>query len=249
MTSLLENHFPDLVDIGFTARMEETLDEISTGGAEWLPYLQRFYLGDKGLENQVKDRETQIDSSTARTIDLDLDAIVRIGRFGPYVEVDNSGSAVTASLPKDMTPADLTHEQIQQILRQKLEGPDKLGLHPDSGEPIYLLLGTYGPYVQLGEATEDNKKPKRASLPKGVEMDAVTLDMAVNLLALPRTLGTHPETTCKIKVGLGRFGPYVVHDQGKEGKDYRSLKKEDDSLHDLLRTGLRTPGSAQRNSG
>ena len=89
------------------------------------------------------------------------------------------------------------------------------------------MLGAYGPYVQLGDVTEENKKPKRASLPKGVAMESVTLDMAVELLSLPRLLGQHPDTGCKVQVGLGRFGPYVVHDQGKEGKDYRSLKKED----------------------
>jgi DNA topoisomerase-1 len=135
---------------------------------------------------------------------------------------------VKASLPKDMTPADLTPEQIEQLLKQKVEGPDKLGLHPETGEPIYILLGSYGPYVQLGEATAENKKPKRASLPKTLDMESITLEMAVDLLALPRLLGQHPETGCKVQVGLGRFGPYVVHDQGKEGKDYRSLKKEDD---------------------
>ena len=229
VSALLEKYFPDLVDVGFTARMEKTLDEISTGDAEWLPYLREFFLGDSGLESQVKVNEEQIEPAMARTVGLDdLEAKVRIGRFGPYIEVENNGNAVTVSLPKDMTPADLNPEQIQQLVRQKLEGPDKLGLHPETGEPIFILTGTYGPYVQLGEVTEDNKKPKRASLPKGVEMDTVTLKMAVYLLSLPRTLGTHPDSDCQVQVGLGRFGPYVVHNQGKEGKDYRSLKKEDD---------------------
>jgi DNA topoisomerase-1 len=229
VTALLEQHFPDLVDLRFTARMEQSLDEISTGEVEWLPYLSQFYLGDEGLENQVKTRQDQIDPNEARTIALDnLDAKVRIGRFGPYIEAEHGQNPVKASLPKDMTPADLTPEQIEQLLKQKVEGPDKLGLHPETGEPIYILLGSYGPYVQLGEATAENKKPKRASLPKTLDMESITLEMAVDLLALPRLLGQHPETGCKVQVGLGRFGPYVVHDQGKEGKDYRSLKKEDD---------------------
>jgi DNA topoisomerase I len=229
VTDLLERHFPDLVDVGFTARMEQTLDDISTGEVEWLPYLQGFYLGQSGLDQQVKERETQIDATEARTIQLDnLEAKVRIGRFGPYIEAVHGEEPITASLPKDMTPADLTPAQIEVIIRQKVEGPDKLGLHPETDEPIYLLVGAYGPYVQLGDVSETNKRPKRASLPKGVTQETLTLEMALDLLALPRLLGNHPETQAPVKVGLGRFGPYVVHDQGKEGKDYRSLKKEDD---------------------
>ena len=135
-----------------------------------------------------------------------------------------------ASLPKDLTPSDIHAELIETLLQQKTEGPDKVGLHPETGEPIYVLIGTYGPYVQLGDATEENKKPKRASLPKGVTIEDVTLDMAVGLLSLPRTLGIHPETSGKVQAGLGLFGPYVVHDQGKEGKEYRSLKASDDVL-------------------
>ena len=229
VTTLLEQYFPDLVDVGFTARMEQTLDDISTGEAEWLPYLKSFYLGDNGLEHQVKDQEASIDTLHARTIQLDdLSAKVRIGKFGPYVESERDGTTVTASLPKDMTPAELDPAQIELLLKQKLEGPEKVGIHPETGEPIYMLIGTYGPYVQLGDEPPPGKKtPKRTSLPKGVETKDVTLDMAIQLLALPRALGTHPESNCPVKVGLGRFGPYVVHDQGKEGQDYRSLKAED----------------------
>jgi len=228
VTALLEKHFPDLVNTGFTARMERTLDEISTGEVDWLPYLKDFYLGESGLETQVKERDSQIDPGEARTVQLaDLAAKVRIGRFGPYIEAEEEGGPVTASIPKDVNPADLDPEQIQILLRQKTEGPDKLGLHPETGEPIYLLLGAYGPYVQLGDTSDANPKPKRTSLPKGVSIEQVTLDMAVSLLSLPRLLGVHPETGGKVQVGLGRFGPYVVH-QGQEGKDYRSLKASDD---------------------
>ncbi|MFM7577687.1 MAG: topoisomerase C-terminal repeat-containing protein, partial [Microcystaceae cyanobacterium] len=128
--------------------------------------------------------------------------------------------------------------QVAILLKQKIDGPDQLGTHPETGEPIYVLLGTYGPYVQLGEVSEENKKPKRASLPKGVKPEDVTLEMAVGLLALPRTLGVHPETGAKVQASLGRFGPYVVHDQGKEGKDYRSLKAGDDVLTITLERAL-----------
>lgn len=239
VTNLLEKHFPDLVDTGFTARMEQTLDEISTGEAQWLPYLKEFYLGESGLETQVKQQESQIDPNAARTIELEgLDAKVRIGRYGAYIETENEDGPIKATIPQDLTPADLDPQQVEVLLRQKTEGPDKIGFHPETGEPIYQRIGPYGPYVQLGDESETNPKPKRASLPKGVKPEDVTLEMAVGLLSLPRLLGHHPETGGKIQANLGRFGPYVVHDQGKEGKDYRSLKGDDDVLTITLERAL-----------
>ncbi|HIK30360.1 MAG TPA: type I DNA topoisomerase [Oscillatoriales cyanobacterium M59_W2019_021] len=241
VSALLEKHFPDLVDLKFTAKMEDTLDRISTGDVQWLPYLRDFYLGDTGLETQVKERESQIDPSEAKAVELEnLTAKVRIGKYGPYLEVENNGETLTASIPHNLTPADLDPEQVEVLLKQKTEGPDKLGLHPETGEPIYLLIGSYGPYVQLGDATEENPKPKRASLPKGKSLEDVTLEMAVGLLALPRLLGVHPETGNKIQASLGRFGPYVVHKKGgEEGKDdYRSLKAGDDVLTVTLERAL-----------
>ncbi|NQE33273.1 type I DNA topoisomerase [Microcoleus asticus] len=231
VTTLLETHFPDLVDTGFTSRMEQTLDEIATGEAKWLPYLQKFYTGETGLATQVKEQESQIDAKVARTVVLEnISAKVCIGKFGAYLESESEEGLVKASIPQDLTPADLDPEQVEFLLKQKTEGPEKLGLHPETGEPIYVLIGSYGPYVQLGEVSETNKKPKRASLPKGTDKDSVTLDMAVSLLTLPRLLGTHPETGAKVQANLGMYGPYVVHDQGKLGKDYRSIKPPDDVL-------------------
>lgn len=239
VTDLLEKHFPDVVDPSFTSKMEQTLDDIATGEAKWLPYLKEFYLGDKGLETLVKEREPQIDEKNARTVELEnLPAKVRIGKYGPYIEVENGEGVVTASIPKDLTPADLDPKQVEVLLRQKTVGPDQLGRHPDTGEPIYVKIGAYGPYVQLGDKTDENPKPKQASLPKGVTPETVTLDIAVGLLALPRTLGVHPETGGRIQASLGRFGPYIVHDQGKEGKDYRSLKAADNVLTVSLERAL-----------
>jgi DNA topoisomerase-1 len=250
VTGLLEKYFPNLVDNSFTSQMEQTLDEISTGEAEWLPYLQKFYLGEKGLETQVKEQESQIDPTEARTVELEnLKAKVRIGRFGAYIEADIGDGVVTASIPKDITPAELDPEQVEVLLRQKTEGPDKVGLHPETGEPIYILIGPYGPYVRLGDISEDNKKPKQASLPKGVTIEGVTLEMAVGLLALPRTLGLHPATGGKIQASLGRFGPYVVHDQGKEGKDYRSLKASDNVLTISLERALELLSEPKKGRG
>jgi DNA topoisomerase-1 len=236
VTSLLEQHFPDLVDSSFTSKMEQTLDEIATGEAQWIPYLKQFYSGQEGLETQVNAREKEIDPASAKSIHLEnLDATVRIGKYGPYIEVANGDEVVKTSIPLDLTPADLSPEQIESLIRQKIEGPDKVGLHPETGEPIFLLTGPYGPYVQLGEKTEENPKPKQVSLPKGVTADDVNVEMAVGLLSLPRMLGVHPETGGNIKASLGRFGPYVVHEykdevEKKTKKDYRSLKAEDDVL-------------------
>ena len=109
---------------------------------------------------------------------------------------------------------------------------------PKRGEPIYVLLGPYGPYVQLGEKSEETPKPKQASLPKSITPEKVTIEIAVGLLSLPRTLGVHPATNGKIQASLGRYGPYIVHDQGKEGKDYRSLKAGDDILKISLERAL-----------
>ncbi|AUB37158.1 topA, DNA topoisomerase I [Nostoc flagelliforme CCNUN1] len=239
VTDLLEKHFPDIVDPSFTSKMEQTLDDISTGEAKWLPYLQQFYLGEKGLETLVKEQESQIDATKARTVELEnLDAKVRIGKYGPYIEVENGEGVITASIPKELTPADLDPKQVEVLLRQKITGPDQVGRHPETGEPIYVKIGAYGPYVQLGDKTDENPKPKQASLLKGVTPETVTLEMAVGLLALPRTLGVHPGTGGKIQASLGRFGPYVVHDQGKEGKDYRSLKAADNVLTISLERAL-----------
>jgi len=239
VTDLLEKHFPDIVDPSFTSKMEQTLDDIATGEAKWLPYLQQFYLGEKGLETLVKERESQIDATKARTVELEnLDAKVRIGKYGPYIEVVNGEGVITASIPKDLTPADLDPKQVEVLLRQKITGPDQVGRHPETGEPIYVKIGAYGPYVQLGDKTDENPKPKQASLLKGVTPETVTLEMAVGLLALPRTLGVHPVTGGKMQASLGRFGPYVVHDQGKEGKDYRSLKAADNVLTISLERAL-----------
>ena len=247
VTSLLEKHFPEFVDVKFTARMEKTLDDISTGEAQWLPYLKKFYFGESGLDTQIKEQENQIDPKLARTIELDnlnanseMTYRICIGKFGAYIEAGNGEDIVKASIPEDLTPSDLDPEQIEKLLKQKTDGPEELGIHPEEDKPIYIMTGRYGPYVQLGDESEGSKKkPKRASLPKGVNMEDVTLDLAVGLLSLPRTLGTHPETGCIIQTNLGRFGPYIVHDQGKDnGKDYRSLKAEDNVLTITLERAL-----------
>ena len=235
VTALLEDHFPDLVDTSFTARMESTLDEISTGKVQWLPYLEGFYKGEEGLESQVQKREGDIDAGASRTVDLEgLPCVVRIGRFGAYLEAkrvgdDGEEELIKATLPQEITPADLDAEKAELILKQKADGPEPIGEDPETGDLVYLLFGQYGPYVQRGQVSDENPKPKRASLPKGVKPEDLSLEDALGLLRLPRLLGEHPDGG-RVQAGLGRFGPYVVWDKGKGEKDYRSLKGEDDVL-------------------
>jgi DNA topoisomerase-1 len=108
-------------------------------------------------------------------------------------------------------------------VRAKTEGPDILGTDPETGKPVLMLEGRFGPYVQLGEATDEEKKPKRASLPKGMNPVDVSLEAALRWLSLPRTLGKHPDDGEEVRAGIGRFGPFVVH-----GNEFRSLEKTDD---------------------
>ena len=254
VTSLLEEHFPDLVDTSFTARMESTLDEISTGKEQWLPYLTKFYKGDQGLESLVQKREGDIDPGVSRTVALEgLPCVVRIGRFGAYLETkrvadDGSEELLKATLPQEITPADLDADRAELILKQKADGPESLGEDPETGEAVYLLFGQYGPYVQLGQASDEVPKPKRASLPKGVKPEDLSLDDALGLLRLPRLLGEHPDGG-KVQAGLGRFGPYVVHDKGKGEKDYRSIKAEDDVLAIGLSRALELLAMPKRGRG
>lgn len=224
VVGLLETHFPKLVDEGFTAKMEDTLDEISTGQAEWLPYLKEFYCGENGLANQVKQHEDTINPEEAKSIQLEgLDVAVKVGRYGAYLEVQKSGELVKATIPESVAPADLNADQVEEILRQKQEGPQVLGHHPQTHQPVYVLEGRYGPYVQLGDIS-DAEKPKRVGLPAGLKAADVTLEKALGLLSLPRTLGNHPASGGQIFTNIGRFGPFVCHDKGKDGKDYRTLK-------------------------
>jgi len=238
VTGLLEKHFPDLVDTGFTARMEGTLDKISQGQVQWLPYLKQFYCGEKGLEAEVSHQEQSIDSATFRTVALEqLPCVVRIGKFGAYLEADHDGQNVKANLPPEITPADLSPERVRELYQNRLTGPEALGVDPETGESIYLLTGQYGPYVQRGDATSDQPKPKRASLPPGIQPENITIVQALDLLRLPRPLGEHPQGG-RVEASLGRFGPYVVWHKGKGERDYRSIKGDDELLTISLERAL-----------
>ena len=239
VTALLEERITPLVDTQFTARMEDQLDEIARGEQDQLSYLKQFFFGDKknpGLKPMVDASATALkkEAGGARRVQLEgVNAEIRIGRFGPYVEVMEDGAPLRASLPNDMAPGDLTDDLVQELLRTRQEGPPVIGTDPGSGLPIYMMRGEYGPYVQLGDIEEGSKtKPKRTSLPKGVTPENITFDIAKGLISLPRTLGNHPETSHAIRASLGRFGPFIVHVKGGEGgkDDFRSIPASDDVL-------------------
>ena len=226
VTRLLENYFPRLVDYKFTADMEQELDDIATGSRDRLPYLQRFYAGKEGLEEQVKANEENIDPRAACTLNFEgISANIRVGRYGPYLERKDNGEDVTASIPEDVAPADITNDKVEQLIHDKKQGPQSLGMHPEEGLPIYILRGPFGPYLQLGEVVEGEAKPKRVGIPKNMDPNSLPLETALALINLPRDLGQHPETGKKVTAGVGRFGPYVLHD-----KVYKSLGKDDNVL-------------------
>jgi len=246
VTKLLEDHFFNLVDLNFTATMEQKLDDIASGEVNWLVYLRQFYLGQEGLETQVKEKEAGIDPRFASGVELeDLSAEVRIGQFGPFLAKEINGERITAGLPADIAPADLSEELAEQLFSQKTEGPTVLGIEAESELPVFLKIGPYGPYVQLGEEEEGSKKkPKRVSLLKNMDAGDMTIELALQLLSLPRTLGEHPESGKTVRASVGRFGPYIVHDG-----NYASLKKEDNVLEVELPRALELLEAAAARKG
>ncbi len=244
---LLEQHFHYLIEYSFTSEMEAALDEISYGERDRLDYLRGFYCGGNGLKQRVDERESEIEPEECRKVSLpQLKSVpnIRIGKFGPYVVEQIDGQEIHASIPEEIAPADLTEEDVREIIEIQKNGPVPIGHHPDSGEPIFSLVGRYGPYLQLGEKTEENPKPKRATLPKEASPKEVTVAEAVRLLSLPRTLGVHPETGTQIVANNGRFGPYIVHDG-----DFRSLKGEDNAYDIDLDRALEILAEPKRGRG
>ncbi len=227
VVQFLENNFEYLIKYDFTSDMEDSLDRIAVGEKDRLEYLTDFYSSKQGLKTHVEKQEEKISPEESRRIimhQVDEDIEVRIGRYGPYIIAKSEdGEKINASIPEEIAPADLTPEDIKEIIELQIRGPEPLGQDPETGLPVFCLIGRYGPYVQLGEVTEEQPKPRRAGIPKGTSPREVTLEEALKYLSLPRTLGVHPETGNDIVANLGRFGPYVMHDG-----DFRSLKKDDD---------------------
>ncbi|MGW8780966.1 type I DNA topoisomerase [Streptomyces sp. NPDC055796] len=241
VVNLLETHFGRLVDYDFTAKMEDDLDRIARGEAQSVPWLKRFYFGSEdatevvpadgdhlgGLKELVTDLGA-IDAREISSFPVGEGIVLRVGRYGPYVErgeKDAEGHQ-RADVPDDLAPDELTTEYAEELFA-KPSGEFELGKDPISGNEIVAKDGRYGPYVTeiLPEGTpktgKNAVKPRTASLFKSMSLDTVTLDDALRLMSLPRVVGADAEGV-EITAQNGRYGPYL-----KKGTDSRSLETED----------------------
>jgi DNA topoisomerase-1 len=216
--TLLERHFGHLVDYDFTARMEGALDEIARGESARVPWLRRFYFGSEGEEG-LKSLVSEIGDIDARDVSsfplADTDIIIRVGRYGPYMERDGQ----RVNVPEDIAPDELTPERAAELFSQP-SGDKPLGTDPQSGHQILAKNGRFGPYVTEVLPEDATGKPRTSSLLKSMSLDTVTLDDALRLLTLPRTLGDLDGEP--VTVQNGRYGPYA-----KRGTDSRSLDSEE----------------------
>ena len=263
---LMERHFDRLVDYTLTARMEEDLDEIASGERDAQPWLTAFYFGDDsaatpaatgGLRYLVSDdRLADIDPAEINSIPIGADAdgepvVARVGRFGPYLR---RGDA-TRPLPDDLAPDELTIERALELLAAPTERV--LGTDPASGLDIIVRPGRFGPYVSVGRPDETDDRPRTASLLSGQSPETVTLQDALQLLTLPRTVGADPADGAEITVQNGRFGPYLTKAPVGDGKaENRSLESEEqlftltlDEALALLAQPRRRRGQQAANAG
>jgi DNA topoisomerase-1 len=249
VAQLLTDHLPNLVDYKFTAQMEDDLDAISRGESGHIAYLHGFYFGNgkPGLKKLLANKSEEIDARDIGRILIGTPEggepiFVRVGRYGPFLEQGER----RGSLRDETPPDELTVERSLEILAQAAQSEEPLGHCPETGKPVYLKVGRFGPYVQRG-SQEDEEKPKNASLLKGMRPEDVTLEVALRLLSLPREVGTDPKTSLTIVAHNGRFGPYI-----KSGEETRSLPAGlspiDVSLEQALEL-LAQPKAARRGFG
>jgi len=251
---LLEEHLGKLVNYQFTAQMEDHLDEISRNERGNNDYLRGFYFGEPvveastttaaldgkvptidGLRPLLASKINEIDPRVAcsypigapTTGDYREDIVVRVGRYGPFLE---QGSR-KASIPTDLAPDEINVGSALELLSKQAAGDAPLGTDPETGMNIYVKVGRYGPYIQRGEPDEEGRK--NASLPKGLPIESVDLSLALKFLTLPRELGVHPTENYKVVANIGPFGPYVMKTVGKD-KDYRSIPKDQNVLDIVL---------------
>ncbi|MCH9816847.1 MAG: type I DNA topoisomerase [Actinomycetia bacterium] len=224
---LMEDHFAALVDYSFTARMEETLDQVASGDESRLKALQDFYSGEAGAGfaglKPLIDASDDIDARKLSTFAIEgSDAVLRVGRYGPYLEKDKDGEPERANLPEGIAPDEVTAEKVEEIYAQPRQDRE-LGTDPETDRVIVAKNGRFGPYVtEVLEADAPAKsKPRTGSLFKDMALDTVTLEQALKLLSLPRAIGTDPKDGEVIEALNGRYGPYI-----RKLKESRSLAEE-----------------------
>ncbi len=239
---LLEKHFGSLVDYDFTAEMEEDLDRIANGTMNRVDWLRRFYFGERSEPNsglsgarsegdgdpglrELVSGFGDIDAREVNSIPIGDGIILRVGRYGPYVQrgPDGDESSRRASVPEDMAPDELTVEKAEELLAAP-SGDRDLGVDPSTGLQVVAKAGRYGPYVTevLPEDAPKAARPRTGSLLKTMSLDTVGLDDALRLLSLPRVVGVDPADDTEITAQNGRYGPYL-----KKGTDSRSLETEE----------------------
>ncbi|CAN2230894.1 TopA Topoisomerase IA [actinobacterium SCGC AAA044-D11] len=239
VTGLLEQHFGKLVDYEFTASMEEDLDRIANGEEDRVSWLTKFFFGtdgNPGLEALAADLGA-IDAQQINTMKMGEDIEIRVGRYGAYIQKGVGDDRKFANIPETMAPDELTLQVAIELLAQP-SGERELGIHPETNLPLIAKSGRFGPYItevfpepemvvdkKTGELKKPRKKkdapkPKTASLLSTMTLDTITIDDALKLMSLPRTLGNYDDVA--ITVQNGRYGPYMTH-----GTDSRTLTSED----------------------
>ncbi len=242
VVTLMERHFADLVDYSFTARMEEILDLVAAGETPRQRVLEGFYFGDAsrnfpGLHPLVSNLG-DIDAREVNSMALGEDIVLRVGRYGPYVQRGEGDDLERANVPHDMTPDELTLDKAKELLDAP-SGDRELGTHPETGREILAKSGRYGPYVtevlpdDVPKTGKNAVKPRTGSLLSTMTLDTVTIDDAVRLLSLPRVVGVDPADGEEITAQNGRYGPYL-----RKGTDSRSLENEEQMFSVTLEQAL-----------